>query len=127
MEQVNTRFGNTYGLMATLERGDGASFYAQITDYPQAALQEGPQRILETLKFGRTVKGVVRAEQRFQFEGNPAQRLVVDLNVVGRPVIASLDVLRGLRLYSIFCIVDRSREEAGEVRSFIASFALLPL
>jgi len=42
-------------------------------------------------------------------------------------VIAALDVVRGLRLYSIFCIVDRGKESTAEVKDFFDSFALLPL
>jgi hypothetical protein len=73
------------------------------------------------------VKGAVRTAQRFQLDGNPAQREIVDWHFATRPVIVALDVLRGLRLYSIFCIVDSGREDGPDVRGFIDSFALLPL
>ncbi|HZQ01241.1 MAG TPA: hypothetical protein VFB13_16980 [Reyranella sp.] len=126
-EQVSTRFGNTHGVTATLERADGAKFYAQYVDYPPAAAQEGAQRLFESLTVGRTVKGAVRTAQRFQLDGNPAQREIVDWHFATRPVIVALDVLRGLRLYSIFCIVDSGREDGPDVRGFIDSFALLPL
>ena len=126
-EQVSTRFGNTIGVMARYDRADGAQFFAQYTDYPSAAANEGPQRLFDGLKLGRTVKGELRFEERFQFDGNPAQREIVDWHAGTRPVIVSLDVLRGLRLYSVFCIVDRGVEVSPAVRDFIQSFALLPL
>ncbi len=127
IERTSTRFGNTRGTTASLERADGVKFYAQYMDYPPAAAQEGPQRLLDGLTLGRTVKGTVRAGQRFLFDGNPAQRETVDWDFATRPVIVALDVLRGLRLYSIFCIVDRGRENSRDVQDFIGSFALLPL
>jgi hypothetical protein len=124
IEQVSTRFGNTRGVLAASERDD-VKLYMQYFDYPASAAREGPERLLDGLRFGRTVKGRVRFEERFQFAGNPAQREVVDLQVPGQPVIAALDVLRGLRLYSVFCIVDRGKESSDEVRRFIESFELL--
>ena len=125
-EMLSTRFGNTRSVMARLER-DGGKFYAQYFDYPAPAANEGAQKLLDGLRFGRTAKGTVRREQRFELDGHPAQRETVDLNFPARPVIVALDVLRGLRLYSIFCIVDRGQEDAPEVRAFIDSFVLLPL
>ena len=126
-EQVSTRFGNTHGVTATFERADGAKFYAQYTDYPPAAAREGAQKVLDSLRVGRTVKGNLRSEQHFQFDGNPAQRETIDWDFATRPVIVALDVLRGLRLYSVFCIVDRGKEGSAEVRAFLDSFSLLPL
>ncbi len=126
IEQVSTRFGNTRSVIASSERAD-VKLYAQYMDYPGTAAREGPQRLLDGLKLGRTVKGQIRFEQRFEFDGNPAQREVVDTHLPGQPVIAALDVVRGLRLYSIFCIVDRGREDGADVKAFFESFALLPL
>lgn len=125
-ELASTRFGNTRSITAELER-PGAKFYAIYTDYPEAAAAESPQSLLDGIRVGRTVKGNIRAEQRFQIEGSPAQREVVDWHVGTRPVIVALDVLRGLRLYSVFCIVDRGQENGAEVRRFFDSFMLLPL
>ena len=125
-ELVSTRFGNTHGVMASHERA-GVKFYAQYFDYPPSASQEGGSRLLDGLRLGRTVKGELRFEQRFLLEGNPAQREIVDWHVATQPVIVALDVLRGLRLYSIFCILERGQEDAGDVRRFFESFALLPL
>ena len=126
-EQMSTRFGNTRGVTASFERADGAKFYAIYSDYPPAAANEGAQKLLDALRFGRMVKGTMRTEQRFLFDGEPAQRETVELQVAGRPVIVALDVLRGLRLYSIFCIVDRGLEDGLQVRRFLNSFTLLPL
>jgi hypothetical protein len=126
-EQVSTRFGNTVGVTARLDRADGTQFYAQFIDYPPAAAREGAQRLFDSLRLGRTVKGDLRSEQRFQFEGHPAQRQKVELHIGTRPAIVALDVLRGLRLYSVFCIVDGGKQEADEIGRFIDSFALLPL
>ena len=125
--QTSTRFGNTRGTTASLERADGIKFYMQYYDYPGAAAQEGPLRILDGLKNGRTVKGTVRFEQRFELDGNWAQREIVDWNFATRPVIVAFDVLRGLRLYSVFCIVERGQENEPEVKAFFDSFAMLPL
>jgi hypothetical protein len=125
IEQVSTRFGNTRGVIASSERDD-VKLYMQYLDYPGSAAREGTQRLLDGLRFGRTVKGRVRSEERFQLDGNPAQREVVDLQVQGQPVIVALDVLRGLRLYSVFCIVAYGQEGSDEVRRFIDSFELLP-
>ena len=77
--------------------------------------------------FRSTVKGKVRSEQRFMLDGNPAQREIVDWDFATRPVIVALDVLRGLRLYSIFCIVERGQESSPDVQSFFDSFELLKL
>ncbi len=126
-EPVSTRFGNTHEATASLVRTDGAQFYAQYIDYPPAAAQEGAQRLLDSLKIGRTVKGILRGERRFLLDGHPAQRETVELQLPARPVIVALDVVRDLRLYSIFCIVDRGKEDDPEVRQFLDSFALLPL
>ena len=127
VEQVSTRFGNTRGVTATLERGDGAKFYAQYTDYPPAAAREGAAKLLESLTVGRTVKGQLRSGQRFLLDGNPAQRQTIDWHFATRPAIVALDVVRGLRLYSVFCIVDHDKEDSPEVRAFLDSFSLLPL
>ncbi len=126
-EQVSTRFGNTRGVTATFERADGAKCYAQYTDYPPAAAQEGTARLLDSLTVGRTVKGELRSQERFLLDGNPAQREMIDWHFATQPVIVALDIVRGLRLYSVFCIVDRGKENAPEVRAFLDSFVLLPL
>lgn len=127
IETTSTRFGNTRGTTASLERADGAKFYMQYYDYPGAAAQESPIRLFDGLKNGRTVKGTVRFEQRFELDGNWAQREIVDWNFGTRPVIVAFDVLRGLRLYSVFCIVERGQETLPEVKAFFDSFAMLPL
>ena len=112
---------------AQLERADGVKFYMQYFDYPPAAAQESPLKLLDGLKNGRIVKGKVRFEQRFELDGNWAQREIVDWEFGSRPVIVAFDVLRGLRLYSVFCIVERDQEALPEVKAFFDSFAMLPL
>ena len=110
VETTSTRFGTTRGTTAQLELADGVKFYMQYFDYPPAAAQESPLKLLDGLKNGRIVKGKVRFEQRFELDGNWAQREIVDWEFGSRPVIVAFDVLRGLRLYSVFCIVERDQE-----------------
>jgi hypothetical protein len=125
-EISSTRFGPTPMESAEWIRPKGGSCYANHTLYPPQAGSEDPQRLLDQIRVGRTVKGTLRIQNRFQYDGNPAQRDVVDWHVGTRPVIVSLDVIRGTHLYSVFCIVERGQETATDVTSFVDSFALLP-
>lgn len=125
-EISSTRFGPTPMESAELTRPKGGTCYASHSLYPPQAGSEDPQRLLDQIRVGRTVKGALRIQRRFQFDGLPAQRDVVDWQFGTRPVIVSLDVLRGPNLYSIFCIVDRGQEGAPDVTKFVDSFALLP-
>jgi hypothetical protein len=126
-EDVKTRFGPSGVVTAEWVRPAGGSCYLVHTRYLGSTVPEGPQKALERVRFGRLVKGALRSQKRFEFEGHPAQQDVVDTTLPGRPVIVSLDAVRGADIFSTYCIVDRGQEEAPDVRDFIASFALLPL
>jgi len=125
-EISSTRFGPTPMESAEWLRPKGGTCYATHSLYPPQASSEDPQRLLDQIRVGRTVKGTLRIQKRFQFEGQPAQRDVVDWLFATRPVIVSLDVMRGTHLYSMFCIVERGQEDAPDVTAFIDSFALAP-
>ena len=125
-EDVKTRFGPSGVVTAEWPRPKSGTCYFTHTRYLGSSVPEGPQAALDRLRFGRTVKGTLRNQKRFQFEGQPAQQDIVDSTFPGRPVIVSLDVVRGADIFSVYCIVDRGQEEAPDVQTFIASFALLP-
>ena len=124
-EETSTRFGRAHMIAARYERHDGAKFYANFTAYPPAAAAEPASKILDSLKLARTVKGKVRAEQRFMLAGLPAQRHTIDWHAGTRPVIVALDVIRTAAVYSIFCIVDFGQEDDPAVARFLDSFAVL--
>lgn len=125
-EDVNTRFGPSGVVTAEWPRPQGGSCYFTHTRYLGGSVPEGPQLALDRVRFGRTVKGTMRVQKRFQFEGQPAQQDVVDTTFPGRPVIVSLDLVRAADIFSIYCIVDRGQEESPDVQKFIGSFALVP-
>lgn len=126
-ESINTSFGPALVVTAEWTRSDGGKCYAVHTRHVSGGPGEDPQRTFDRLRIGRTVKGILRSEQRFLMEDNPAQRQIVEWTGQTRPVIVALDVVRGPHLYSIFCIVDRGQDSAPDVLKFVASFALLPL
>ena len=125
-EDVNTRFGPSGVVTVEWPRPQGGACYLVHTRYLGSGVPEGPQLTLDRVRFGRTVKGTLRSQKRFQFEGHPAQQDIVDSTFPGRPVIVSLDVVRAADIFSVYCIVDRSQEEAPDVQKFIASFAFVP-
>lgn len=125
-EDVNTRFGPSGVVTAEWLRPQGGSCYFTHTRYLGGSVPEGPQVALDRVRFGRTVKGTMRVQKRFQFEGQLAQQDIVDTTFPGRPVIVSLDVVRGADVFSVYCIVDRRQEEAPDVQKFIGSFAFVP-
>jgi hypothetical protein len=125
-EDVRTRFGPSGVVTVEWARPAGGSCYLVHTRYLGSTVPEGPQKALERVRFGRLVKGVLRSQKRFEFEGHPAQQDVVDTTLPGRPVIVSLDAVRGADIFSVYCIVDRGQEAATDVQEFIGSFTLSP-
>ena len=125
-EDVNTRFGPSGVVTAEWPRPTGGTCYFTHTRYLGGSVPEGAQMALDRVRFGRTVKGTMRVQKRFQFEGQPAQQDVVDTTFPGRPVIVSLDVVRAADIFSVYCIVDRGQEEAPDVQNFVGSFAFVP-
>ena len=125
-EDVRTRFGPSGVVTAEWVRPAGGSCYLVHTRYLGATVPEGPQKALERVRFGRLVKGTLRSQKRFEFEGYPAQQDVVDTTLPGRPVIVSLDAVRGADIFSVYCIVDRGQEAATDVQALIGSFTLSP-
>lgn len=123
-EDVRTRFGPSGVVTAEWVRPAGGSCYLVHTRYLGSTVPEGPQKALERVRFGRLVKGALRNQKRFEFEGHPAQQDVVDTTLPGRPVIVSLDAVRGADIFSVYCIVDRGQEAATDVQGFIGSFTL---
>lgn len=125
-EDVNTRFGPSGVVTGEWLRPQGGSCHFTHTRFLGGSVPEGPQVALDRVRFGRTVKGTMRVQKRFQFEGHPAQQDVVDTTFPGRPVIVSLDVVRAADIFSVYCIVDRGQEGAPDVQKFIGSFAFVP-
>lgn len=125
-EDVRTRFGPSGVVTVEWLRPQGGTCYLVHTRYLGSVVPEGPQRALDRVRLGRTVKGTLRVQKRFQFEGHPAQQDIVDSTFPGRPVIVSLDVVRAADIFSVYCIVDRDEEEAPDVQKFIGSFAFVP-
>ena len=125
-EDVRTRFGLSGVVTAEWVRPAGGSCYLVHTRYLGSTVPEGPQKALERVRFGRLVKGTLRSQKRFEFEGHPAQQDVVDTTLPGRQVIVSLDAVRAADIFSVYCIVDRGQEAAGDVQGFIGSFTLTP-
>ena len=125
-EDVRTRFGPSGVVTAEWARPAGGSCYLIHTRFLGHTVPEGPQKALERVRFGRLVKGTLRSQRRFEFEGHPAQQDVIDTTLPGRPVIVSLDAVRGADIFSVYCIVDRGQEMATDVQGFIGSFTLSP-
>jgi len=125
-EDVKTRFGPSGVVTAEWVRPAGGSCYLVHTRYLGSTVPEGPQKALERVRFGRLVKGTLRSQKRFEFEGHPAQQDVIDTTLPGRPVLVSLDAVRAADIFSVYCIVDRGQEAATDVQGFIGSFTLSP-
>ncbi|MBS0548403.1 MAG: hypothetical protein JSR24_11680 [Proteobacteria bacterium] len=121
-----TRYGRSVSVTATVETADGVAFYATYTAYPRGTASSEPDKVLDTVRIGRTAIGTLRAQQRFQFDGHLAQRDMIDWHRPRRLVIVSLDVTRGDWLYSIYCFAPPGLENSPAIQRFLASFALLP-
>jgi hypothetical protein len=125
-EKASTRYGSALTATASYTAPGGIVFYATHTAYPPGAAAGEPQKVLDTVRIGRTAVGTLRSQQRFVFEGNPAQRDVVDWHGPRRLVIVALDVMRGDWLYSIYCFAPPGQENDPAIGRFLASFTLLP-
>lgn len=125
-DSVGTRYGRAASVTATVEAGDGMMFYATYTVYPPGTASGEPDRMLDTVRLGRTAVGTLRAGQRLRFDGHLAQRDIVDWHGPRRLVIVSLDVTRGDWLYSIYCFAPPGLENSAAIARFLASFTLLP-
>ncbi len=125
-ERASTRYGAAATATASYTSPAGIVFYATHTAYPPGTAAGEPQKVLDTVRIGRTAVGTLRSQQRFAFEGNPAQRDVVDWHGPRRLVIVALDVMRGDWLYSIYCFAPPGQENDPAIERFLASFTLLP-
>lgn len=125
-EMAGTRYGTSATATAKYTAPDGIEFYATHTAYPPGTAAGEPQKVLDTVRIGRTAVGTLRLQQRFTFEGYPAQRDMVDWHGPRRLVIVALDVMRGDWLYSIYCFAPPGLENEPAIQRFLTSFTLLP-
>ena len=125
-ERASTRYGAAVTATASYTAASGIVFYATHTAYPPGSAGSEPQKVLDTVRIGRTAVGTLRMQRRFAFEGNPAQRDVVDWHGPRRLVIVALDVIRGDWLYSAYCFAPPGQENDLAIERFLASFTLLP-
>ena len=125
-ERASTRYGAAVTATASYTSPSGIVFYATRTAYSSGAASSEPQKVLDTVRLGRTAVGTLRLQRRFIFEGNPAQRDVVDWHGPQRLVIVAFDVMRGDWLYSTYCFVPPGQETDPAIERFLASFTLLP-
>jgi hypothetical protein len=123
---ASTRYGKAATVTAKVEAADGTVFHATYTAYPAGTASGEPQNVLDAVRLGRTAVGTLRSQQRFSFQGHPAQRDVVDWHGPRPTVIVALDVTRGDWLYSIYCFAPPGRENGAAIARFLASFTLLP-
>ncbi len=123
---AGTRYGRSATVTAKVTTGDDITFHVAFTAYPAGTASREPQNVLDTVQLGRTAVGTTRSRQKFDFEGHPAQRSVVDWHGPQRLVIVALDVTRGDWLYEVFCFAPPGREDDPAIARFLASFALLP-
>ncbi len=125
-ERASTRYGAALTATVSYTSPGGIVFYATRTAYPPGSASSEPQKVLDTVRIGRTAVGTLRTQRRFAFEGNPAQRDVVDWHGPQRLVIVALDVMRGDWLYSTYCFAPPGQENNPGIERFLASFTLLP-
>ena len=125
-DSVGTRYGRSASVTASVEAANGVVFYATYTAYPPGTASGEPDKVLATVRLGRTAVGTLRSQQHFRFDGHPAQRDMVDWHGPRRLVIVSLDVARGDWLYSIYCFAPPGLETSPAIARFLASFTLLP-
>jgi hypothetical protein len=123
---AGTRYGMSATVTAAFAGNDGVTFYATYSAYPAGTASREPQKVLDTMQLGRTAVGKAQSLQKFDFEGHPAQRTLVDWHGPKPLMIVALDVTRGDWLYSIYCFAPRGQENNPEIARFLASFALLP-
>jgi hypothetical protein len=123
---AGTRYGMSATVTAAFAANDGIVFNTTYTVYPADTAAHEPQKVLDTMQLGRTALGEVRALQKFDFEGHPAQRTTVDWHGPRPLVIVALDVTRGDWLYSIYCFAPPGQENHPAIARFLSSFALLP-
>jgi hypothetical protein len=122
----SSRYGRVATVTAKVAADDGVIFYATYTVYPAGTASAEPQSVLDSVRLGRTAVGKLRQQQRFSFEGHPAQRDIVDWHGPRPTVIVALDVTRGDWLYSIYCFAPHGLENGASIAHFLASFTLLP-
>jgi hypothetical protein len=125
-EAAGTRYGAATTATANATTADGVAFYATHTNYPPGTAADEPQKVLDSVRLGRTAVGTVRSEQRFAVDGHLAQREIVDWHGPRPAVIVALDVTRGDWLYSIYCFAPPGLENGAAIARFLASFTLLP-
>jgi hypothetical protein len=125
-ERASTRYGAALTATVSYTSTGGIVFYATRTAYPPGSASSEPQKVLDTVRIGRTAVGTLRMQRRFAFEGNPAQRDVVDWHGPQRLVIVALDVIRGDWLYSTYCFAPPGQENDPGIERFLSSFTLLP-
>jgi hypothetical protein len=123
---AGTRYGRSATVTASVTTDDGVTFHVTYTAYPAGTASREPQKVLDTMELGRTAVGKVRSHQKFDFDGHPAQRSVVDWHGPQKMVIVALDVTRGDWLYSVYCFAPHGLENSPAIARFIASFAFLP-
>ena len=125
-DSASSRYGKVATVTAKVATGDGVMFYATYTVYPSGTVSGEPQKVLDAVRLGRTAAGKLRSQRRFDFDGHPAQRDIVDWHGPRPVVIVSLDVVRGDWLYSIYCFAPHGLETGPAIARFLDSFALLP-
>ena len=123
---AGTRYGMSATVTAKLTTGDGITFHITYTAYPAGTASREPLKVLDTVQLGRTAVGTLKSRQRFEVEGHPAQRMIVDWHGPQPIMIVALDVTRGDWLYSAFCFAAHGQEDSPAIARFLSSFALLP-
>ena len=123
---AGTRYGMSATVTAQVTTTDGITFHITYTAYPAGTASREPNKVLDTVLLGRTAVGTIKLQHRFDFQGHPALRSIVDWHGPQPLMIVALDVTRGDWLYSAYCFAARGLEESPAIARFLASFVLLP-
>ncbi len=123
---AGTRYGMSATVTAQVTTGDGITFHMTYTAYPAGTASREPNKVLDTVLLGRTAVGTIKLQHRFDFQGHPALRSIVDWHGPQPLMIVALDVTRGDWLYSAYCFAPRGMEDSPAIARFLESFALLP-
>jgi hypothetical protein len=124
-DDAGSRYGWVSTATAKVELPNGLAFYATYSVYPPGSAAREPDKVLDTVRLGRTALGKLRTERRFAFKGHLAQLETVDWNGPRPLVIVAFDVTHGDRLYSVYCFAPPGQEIRAEVQHFIDSFDLV--
>lgn len=123
---AGTRYGMSATVTAKVTTDDGITFHVTYTAYPAGTASREPNKVLDTVLLGRTAVGTIKLQHRFDFQGHPALRSIVDWHGPRPLMIVALDVTRGDWLYSAYCFAPRGLENSPAIARFLSSFILLP-